>query len=242
LLATGGLDLLNLFDILGLESCFMDSLRNVVLSFLEQMCRIFKWEKYENQTLGRVSKNTGKHGALSWYAVILSQWMSGQGLSQIMYRAIDYKEKNPESGVQEEPWKPIVPYNRSHKHKNLVISSMLEAIEEVVLFRISNYFLKFSLAYKEHHKIRGQLINDWYEFVEYGTTNPLTIFLQRNGFSREASTYIKSHIEDYLLVTDDGYRIRPTLLDCRNKSVCREAIEVRYNIPEIFSDSAAKHN
>ena len=30
--------------------------------------------------------------------------------------------------------------------------------------------------------------NDWYEYVEFGTTNSLTIVLQRYGFSREKSS------------------------------------------------------
>ena len=48
---------------------------NELMNFLERMCRVFKWEKYERQTLGRVSKKTGKHGMLRWYAVILIQWI-----------------------------------------------------------------------------------------------------------------------------------------------------------------------
>ena len=37
--------------------------------------------------------------------------------------------------------------------------------------------------------------NNWYEYVEYGTTNPLTILLQRNGFSRESARFIKNEVE-----------------------------------------------
>jgi hypothetical protein len=41
------------------------------------------------------------------------------------------------------------------------------------------------------------LDNDWYEYVEYGTTNPLSIMLQKCGFSRETSDYIKNHRREY---------------------------------------------
>jgi hypothetical protein len=45
--------------------------------------------------------------------------------------------------------------------------------------------------------------NDWYEFAEYGTINKLTIFLQRNGFSRETAMYIRQHRSDYVVGLDD---------------------------------------
>jgi hypothetical protein len=52
---------------------------SVLFAFLEKLCGIFKWEKYYQRTLGKVGKDN-KHGMLSWYAVILGQWISGSGL------------------------------------------------------------------------------------------------------------------------------------------------------------------
>ena len=37
---------------------------------------------------------------LRWYAVILYQWISGNGLSLIMQSAIKYKKDHPSSGVE----------------------------------------------------------------------------------------------------------------------------------------------
>lgn len=62
-----------------------------LVSFLEKLCDIFKWEKYEKATLGHTSIKSGQHGKLRWYAVILYQWISGNGLSLIMQSAIKYK-------------------------------------------------------------------------------------------------------------------------------------------------------
>jgi len=70
--------------------------------------------------------------------------------------------------------------------------------------------------------------NNWYEYVEYGTTNPLTILLQRNGFSREAATYKRQHRTDY--VVEDGgassLRLKSSLLQCGNTSVESEAAKI----------------
>lgn len=204
-----------------------------LVSFLEKLCDIFKWEKYEKATLGHTSIKSGQHGKLRWYAVILYQWISGNGLSLIMQSAIKYKKDHPSSGVEVD--RKIVEYDDSIKHRNIVISDTLNAIEDVILFRIANYFLRFSSEYKRFHNI-DVLPNDWYEYVEYGTTNPLTIFLQRNGFSREASTYIKQHLE-YITEVNGEYKVKTELLDCPSKSVCKEAAEIKYNIPELFFEA-----
>lgn len=206
---------------------------NNLFSFLEKLCEIFKWEVYESSTLGHKSKETGQHGKLKWYAVILAQWIQGNGLSFIMKAAIEYKKQNPKSGVEING--KIVDYSNTKEHNNSIISATLNAIEEVILFKISNYLLRFSIEYKKYHKIT-LIQNDWYEYVEYGTTNGLTIFLQKNGFSREVSTYIKTHRDEYIGVIRGEYKLRNLLLLCQSKSVRQEAIEVKYNIPDLYID------
>lgn len=71
-----------------------------------------------------------------------------------------------------------------------------------MLFRISNYFLKFTEEYIRQH---GECKNDWYEYVEYGTTNRLRITLQKSDFSREAATYIRSNQDEYVVIVDGNY-------------------------------------
>lgn len=205
---------------------------NQLVEFLEKLCAIFKWEKYEKNTLGHIGIKSGHHGKLRWYAVILAQWISGNGLSNILQKAIEYKIEHPYSGVEIDG--VIVEYDDSIKHRNLVISATLDAIEDVILFRIANYFLRFSAEYKRYHKIEV-IPNDWYEYVEYGTMNTLTIFLQRNGFSRESSTYIRLHPEHIVYINGE-YKVKTTLLDCSNKMVCKEAYEIKFNVPDLFVD------
>ena len=73
--------------------------KDELIAFLERLCRIFKWEKYESETLGRVSKKTGDHAMLRWYAVTLRQWIQGQGLNTIMFQAILNKQRNPHDAM-----------------------------------------------------------------------------------------------------------------------------------------------
>ena len=203
-----------------------------LLDFLEKLCRIFKWERYESDTLGNRSKKSGDHGMLSWYAVILSQWVQGVGLSFIINRAIEHKEKTAGAMIRiNNTW---VPYENKIEHKNVVIAEVLSVIENVILFKISNYFLRFSSEYKKIRKV-DRVPNDWYEYVEYGTTNGLSILFQQSGFSREASSYIKDHSDIYVIKNADGsLLLKRSLLDCENNTVRKEARELIYNMPEIF--------
>lgn len=67
----------------------------------------------------------------------------------------------------------------------------------MLLFRLSNYFLRFSEEYKRQHP-NEPFTNDWHEFVEYGTTNKLRIILQRSGYKRESTEYIRRNADKYV--------------------------------------------
>ena len=201
-----------------------------LMQFLEKLFYIFKWEKYEKSTLGHVNSKNNKPGKLRWYAVILSQWIKGNGLGYIMQHAISYKKKKPSPGVEING--RMVDYDDSIEHRNVIISDTLEIIEEIILFRLSNYFLRFSTEYKKIYHV-DVIPNDWHEYVEYGTIDKMAIFLQRNGFTRDAATYIKKHRE-HIAKIDGEYKVRDTLLHCGSKTVSKEAEEIKYNIPELF--------
>ena len=200
-----------------------------VIEFLNKLATIFEWDTYEKSSLG-------KEPLRRWYAVILCQWMEGTGLSFIMKKAIEYRRDHPEN-FRVSAYQPPTTYNdRSKEHRNIVFAETLEVIENIILFSISNYFLRFSNEYKRIHNV-VEFDNNWYEYVEFGTTNPLTILLQRNGFSREAATFIRNHRE---FVAEDGstgrLRLKNELLNCGNTSVELEAADIKYNVPGLFTD------
>lgn len=143
---------------------------------MEELSRIFNWDKYEFGTLGKRNR-AGDHAKLSWYAVILSQWMEGHGLSYIMRKAIEYMKDNPEKFWLND-YTPSY-FDDGPEHRNVVFADTLEVIENVILFSISNYFLRFSNMYIAINGENSLDDNNWYEFVEYGTTNEITVFLQR---------------------------------------------------------------
>lgn len=202
-----------------------------LVAFLEELSSIFMWDFYEKGTIGKTNQH-GELATLRWYAVILNQWMTGYGLNQIIAKAIEYKQRNENQTIRINGLE--VTYEDSREHRNLVISDTLNLIDNIILFKLSNYFLRFSTEYKKFHEIEDSFDNDWYEYVEYGSTNKLTIFLQRNGFTRETSTYIRTHKDLYVQVSDEGVKLNKTLLDCNNNTVCQEVNQVFYNLPKLF--------
>ena len=204
-----------------------------VLAFLEELCRIFNWDKYERKTLGKLNKQ-GSHARLSWYAVILCRWMEGHGLSYIMKKAVEHMKNHPDKFWLND-YTPTV-FVDSPEHRNVVYADTLEVIENVILFSISNYFLRFSNMYMEIHGEGSLDKNNWYEYVEYGTTNETIVFLQRNGFSRESANYIKQHPE-YTIIVETGLKLRRSLLNCKNTDVRTEAELIALNRPQLFEEN-----
>ena len=203
-----------------------------VLGFLDKLAEIFDWGMYEKSTLGNANKRR-------WYAVILAQWMEGSGLSYIMRQAINYRRDHPDN-FKVSAYQPLITYNDSKEHRNVVFSDTLEVIENIVLFSISNYFLRFSNEYKKIHDVT-EFANNWYEFVEFGTTNPLMILLQRNGFSRESAIYIRQHQDEY--VVHDGsngkLKLKKSVLNCGSSSTKADAERIIYNSPKLFLEEEA---
>ena len=200
-----------------------------VKAFMHRLRKIFKWDIYERNTLGKYSKRKHEYSMLNWYTVILLQWIQGFGLSNIITKAIDDKrEHNREVMIKYGEWEP---YNGTRRHNNCIISETLEAIDDVILFRISNYFLKFS---EEYIRQKGSIDNDWYEYVEYGTTNKLRIMLQKCDFSREATDYIRKHQAEYVDMSSGVPKLRKSIFDCGSEVTLHDLEDVRFNYPDLF--------
>jgi superfamily II DNA/RNA helicase len=199
---------------------------NKLVAFLLELHSAFKWSQYEK---GGILEHTEP---LTRLAVLLKRWVGGGGLGLIISESINYFEVKPDKFYINHKHEH---YDRSPKHKNHIISETLELIEHTLLFSLSNYFLRFSDAYKKINNIKGVLQNDWYEYIEYGSMNPLTILLQRNSFSRDTALYIKDHKNEYVVYSESGAPfLSKALLRCDNDAVVREVYDAILNIPELF--------
>lgn len=191
---------------------------NNVLTFLKELHEYYSWNIYEDKiTIGH--KNN-----LAYYAVILQQWMLGFGIKQIIQQAIKYHEDNNtfydiNSGMK-------VDYTGSLEQKNSIINETLNAIENIILFKISNYFSKFSSRYKKVNKI-DEIANDWYEYIQYGTNDKIVIMIQKIGFSREAA--LKINKKGYWILEEDKLYIKSDIFLDNNELLREEATAVQLN-------------
>ncbi|WP_311777160.1 DEAD/DEAH box helicase [Trueperella abortisuis] len=201
------------------------------LAFLERLASIFKWRIYDPETLGKTDRYGNQLTMLRWYTVLLTQWMEGHGLRSIMNRALQYRLQQ---GTLYIKGQGEIRYENTLQHRNIVINEILKVLEDVILFSLSNYFLKFSNEYKKVHGVE-QFDNDWYEYIEYGTTKQETILLQRLGFTRESATYIRTNVSNAVFLHEGTLYLNPILLESSNVNVRKEANEIRYNVPEAFS-------
>lgn len=207
-----------------------------IVDFMMKLRNIFKWDIYEKDTIGKPG-NKRLDSVIRWYSTILLRWMRGNGLRLIVSSAIKFKEDNPQTGVWLGKYQISERYNGSQYHNNFIIAETLSVVENVLLFSISNYFRKFSLEYKMVHNI-DRFENDWYEYVEYGTTNPDTILLQQMGFTRESSLFIQSpkNYEKYIVKVNGETKIKRSIFKCDNMSVKNDVTYIQYNIPNLFID------
>lgn len=197
------------------------------LDFLQKLSQIFQWDVYEKNTLG-------KGNSLEYYTVILTQWMEGRGLHEILRGAIGHYKTHRGRLVSFDPVYHLESYDGSSKHKNQVINESMKDIEQIINYKLSMYFLRFSEAIISE---RGKeaLVHDWYDYVEYGTSNVMVILLQKYGFLREqALSLLKAPYNEYIEQSPNGLIIRYEIFDIAKQDILEALKTVRINYPEIY--------
>ena len=188
-----------------------------ILDFLKQLYKQFKWGKYEPKN------ELGNENILNYYATILNQWINGAYISQIIKNSIEYAKR---SGV-------VYSYGEKQKYEgsveqiNIIINQTLDTIENIIKFKIENYFSKFSELYKKRKGI-DKIENDWYDFLSYGTNKKEIIELQKMGFSREIALKIFKNSR-YIIVENGLIYLSMNIFDDDNEDIVEEAKEVSLN-------------
>lgn len=84
------------------------------------------------------------------------------------------------------------------------------------------------------------LDNDWYKYVEYGTTDPLIIQLEKIGFTRETASHIKANKDKFLIIGERNSLINDFSFKSiefeasKNDDLKRETKKIKINLPELF--------
>lgn len=202
-----------------------------VYSFLKKLSLLFRWEIYERD-------NLGMGDSIRHYSYMISAWMEGKGLSQIIASSIYHIAR--EELFYDRRSHSYFGYNPNNLlQRNLIIAEALYELENVVRFKISNYFREVTEKLK---KLYGKdfIANDWYEYIEYGTKNELIIDLEKIGYTRETATYIKSKRESLVMENRPNDLVDFSLsyvdiVKSSNDDLKKETEEIKSNLPELFA-------
>lgn len=194
--------------------------------FLESLYELYNWKKYEPKT------GLGKKERLSYYAVLLSQWMQGHSKKRIIDKSIEFHKGTGK--IYDKKQKRQVEYTGKNSQDNQIVVESLTSVEDVLLFSISSYFTKFSERYKTLKNI-DTIDNDWSEYIDFGTNDKLVIELQKIGFSRENAKLIES--KGNATLVDGRIIIDKKIFEIDNEQLLSELNDVKLNYTELFLEN-----
>ncbi|MDU4241054.1 MAG: hypothetical protein E7I21_10685, partial [Limosilactobacillus fermentum] len=123
--------------------------------------------------------------------------------------------------------------DKSMDETNLSIQVLLEALSKIQ-FKFSKYFLNFSRTLIEERQI-DELDNDWYQYLEYGTTDESVIWLEQLGYSRSNSIEIVTDKIEAIVTDSQGDKLVLKLIhEMHNPEIERETERIMMNYPDSF--------
>lgn len=172
---------------------------------LNYMFDLYEWQNAE--------KKLNNANSLSYYATIMTKWVKGFSLSQIIQQSIDYHTNKNKKIILDYDFDNKIIFNpKDKKHVNHVIENVIEDIEYVLRFLLEKYF-------NHYHNIVAKLIGEenagenWATLLEYGTQNRIVIALQNIGISRHTA------IKVYKKCRNSGLIIRDNKLERIDKQL-----------------------
>lgn len=196
---------------------------NSVLKALETLCDFYSWDKEE---IGGKNPMYRSRDSLKYYAVLMSNWMDSTPLSRMIATAIEYYTKNGQIWDVNE----LVSFNPKDKYQiNLVINEIISNIDNILRFKLKNYFGNYYELLVERLG-EGFAGKNWAEYLEYGTTDFRIIELQNIGIPRHLASYLLRNFDQFFQF-DQGVLVRvkkDSLLEAMDQSSIefKELLEV----------------
>jgi len=166
------------------------------LMTLEMLCDFYRWDVEE--AIGRDPMYKSREG-LKYYAVLMSAWMESTPLSRMIASSIDYHNRKGEIWDVDQ----LVFFNpNSKRHINIVVNNIISDIDNILRFRLKNYFSNYYdlLVEKIGKENAGR---NWGEYLEYGTTDYRVIELQNIGIPRHLANYLLGKYPEFFVFEND---------------------------------------
>lgn len=161
-----------------------------VLNSLETLCDFYSWDTEEATGRNPMFRT---RDSLKYWAVLMSNWINSTPLSRMISTSLDYYKNTGQIWDVDQ----LVDFKvNSKKHINLVINEIIANIDNVLRFKLKNYFGNYHelLVDKLGEDLAGE---NWGEFLEYGTTDLRIIELQNIGIPRHLANYLLQNYSDY---------------------------------------------
>ncbi len=161
----------------------------IVLEKLIKISGLYNWGEEE---IGGRKPLYPHRNILGYYATVMNNWMSSQPLKMIISNSIKYHQRKGE--IWDEKERANVRFSSTNqRHINIVVNDVIHAIDNLLRFKIKNYFENYFNILKEKLGEENAGAN-WADFIEYGTTDYKTIELQNIGVPRHLAQYLlKNH-------------------------------------------------
>lgn len=169
---------------------------NAIVDVLKTLAKYYNWEKEETGGKTPLYKPSNK---IKYYAVLMDSWMKSKPLKMIIANTIGYYKD--EGQIWEDG--SYLPFNYKDKHDiNKVINIVISDIDNVLRFKLKNYFENYYMLLKEKFGVLNAGAN-WADFLEYGTTDKKVIELQNIGIARHLAQYILENHVNCLVFEND---------------------------------------
>ena len=182
------------------ESCFQ---------ILELLYDVYHWNIEESGGRNPMVRDRSR---LQYFAILMYSWVQGTPLNMIINSLLRYYKTRGQIFYQGK----YQTFDSSNKaHINHVINELMADIDTALRFKIKNYILNYSLICA--HRIGDSVSENWVNYIEYGTTDPVVIALQTIGIPRHLASFIINEysqcviMEDNTVVLFDDKTLRDTI-------------------------------
>ncbi|ECE8797728.1 DEAD/DEAH box helicase [Salmonella enterica subsp. enterica serovar Vinohrady] len=159
---------------------------------------IYQIDKY-SKGLDRLNSKS-----ISYYAVILSKWMHGNTLSEIIADTIIYYISNKKNIYLSNKVQELFDQNNPI-HITKLVNDTIKDIELKVGYQLQNYISHYcqllSLTFENNPGA------NWSQFIEFGSNDPIIWQLQFMGFSRHCAIFLKKNFPKYLKYDQDNNKL-----------------------------------
>lgn len=161
---------------------------DIILEKLLNISELYNWKEEES---GGKNPLYPSSDSLNYYATLMNNWMSSQPLKMIISNSIKYYQEKGE--IFDEQKREYVNFTKTQKHINIVVNEVIYTIDNLLRFKIKNYFENYYNILKEKLG-EDNAGSNWADFIEYGTTDSKVIELQNIGIPRHLAQYLlKNH-------------------------------------------------